>query len=357
LLTLKGHKGEIHSVAFSPDGKRLASGDDAGTLKVWDAASGQELLSSQGHKGQVLSVAFSPDGKRLASAGGGALRLWDAASGQEVLTLEGLHFPVYSVAFSPDGKRLASLASGTVKMWNAASGQELLTLTGETDLVYSVAFSPDGRRLATTDDGAVVKVLETAVSTEDLRHREIVRLVRGWFEQLALRSEVVARLREDPMLDASERAFALQVAQTHPEDSGQLNAAAWEAVKVLGRGRDAYALALRQVQAAVQVEPDNGYYLNTLGVAQHRMGEYAKAVETLSRSEKLNVTKDGSHPADLAFLAMAQHQLGQKEQAQKTLRRLHEAMKHPPWVNNVEYHGFLREAEQLLQAKGSDPKK
>ena len=67
LLTLKGHSGTVYSVAFSPDGKRLATGSGDRTVKLWDAATGQELLTLKGHSDNVYSVAFSPDGKRLAT--------------------------------------------------------------------------------------------------------------------------------------------------------------------------------------------------------------------------------------------------------------------------------------------------
>ena len=78
-------------------------------MKVWDAATGQEVLTLKGHTGGVTSVAFSPDGKRLASASwDGTVKVWDAATGQEALTLKGHTGWVTSVAFSPDGKRLAS---------------------------------------------------------------------------------------------------------------------------------------------------------------------------------------------------------------------------------------------------------
>ena len=78
-------------------------------MKVWDAATGQEILTLKGHTGRVTSVAFSPDGKRLASASRDqTVKVWDAATGQETLTLKGHTDSVYSVAFSPDGKRIAS---------------------------------------------------------------------------------------------------------------------------------------------------------------------------------------------------------------------------------------------------------
>jgi hypothetical protein len=138
----------VSSVAFSPDGARLASGGWDGTVTVWDAPTDQELLL-KGHANPVSGVAFSPDSARLASGDGSAVKVWDTGTGRELLTLRG--FAGAGVAFSPDGARLASGGGGTVTVWDARTGQELLTLRGHNLGVRGVAFSPDGACLVSAD--------------------------------------------------------------------------------------------------------------------------------------------------------------------------------------------------------------
>ena len=134
IRVLTGHTGLVAAVGWSPDGSRLVSGGDDGTVRVWEAGSGRLLHTLTGHTGGVRSVGWSPDGSRLVSGGDdGTVRVWEAGSGRLLHTLTGHTGGVRAVGWSPDGSRLVSGGDdGTVRVWEAGSGRLLHTLTGHT---------------------------------------------------------------------------------------------------------------------------------------------------------------------------------------------------------------------------------
>ena len=156
----------VRSVAYSPDGTKLATASRDGSVKIWDLANGHELIAFHGHGAEDVHAAqFSPDGKKIASAGGNTIKIWDPATGQVQQTLTGHTSYVTSLAWRPDGARLASGGDDRiVRIWDPAAGKELHNLGGQSAMVHAVAYSPDGKLLASVNgEGRLtVYAVETA---------------------------------------------------------------------------------------------------------------------------------------------------------------------------------------------------
>jgi len=174
LVVETGHSDFIRSVAFSPDGKTLASGSNDRTIKLWDVESAKELRTLVGHSDEVRSVVFSPDGNTLASGSeDGTIKLWKVESGKEIRTLAGHSSSVRSVAFAPDGKTVASGSfDKTIKLWAVATGKVLATFfAGQFSEIKEIAFSPDGKTIASVGD--------KAVQLWDIEKRQLLRTFAG----------------------------------------------------------------------------------------------------------------------------------------------------------------------------------
>jgi WD40 repeat protein/tRNA A-37 threonylcarbamoyl transferase component Bud32 len=378
LHTLSGHRRQVSRVAFRPDGKVLASSSWDQTIRLWNPETGQQVrcldwISQPGRVDPIDSLAFHPSGDYLAAApdpfgGGGEVKVFDLKTGATVHSLPGHIYGIFQVVFSADGRRFASCScDGGVKVWDMATGQELLSFDNRTgrlpalggridsrrDAVHSVAFSPDGSRLALGCRNNKLLVLDTTPLTPELLiAREAYLVVHALFDELVTPSAVIERLSSPGTLSEPLRKEALARARRFLQSPHLLNEKSWEVAGKADQKPEAYQRALLQAQEACRLEPGDGEMRNTLGVAQYRTGQWQAALGTLTESDRLQSAQlGGSHPLDLAFLAMTQQQLGQKEKAQAFLGRLRETMKQARWNQDAEAQAFFKEAQMLVQER------
>ncbi len=164
--TLTGHSDAVGIVAFSPDGKTLASGSKDKTVKFWDVAERKVLRSFDGDGGVVWALAFSPDSRRFATGSlFGRIMLWNPATGELMQTLD-YEAAVWSVAFSPSGRTIASAYEDkNIRIWNVETGRRVQRLSEHSDYVYSVAISGDGKTLVSSSKDGTVKIWDVGTGT------------------------------------------------------------------------------------------------------------------------------------------------------------------------------------------------
>ena len=154
-FTLKGHTDKVNALTFTHQGHTLASASDDGTIRLWDASTGTQMLSLP--SGKTRALTFSTDGKTLASISGAAnIQLWDIATGNKRIALIGQSSFSDALAFSIDNKILASGSRDRVILWDTTTGNKLATLKGQAYWINALAFSPDGNTLASGSEGGAI---------------------------------------------------------------------------------------------------------------------------------------------------------------------------------------------------------
>jgi dipeptidyl aminopeptidase/acylaminoacyl peptidase len=216
-----------------------------------------------GHAAPVATVAYSPDGKWIASgAADGTARLWDASTAAAFGAERRAHGePVTSVSFSPDGRRLVTASMDrTIKLWDPFESEEVATLSGHGTGVLAAAFSPDGRRIATACANGAVEIWDTESRVVDLEATHLEGALRARVQTLVDRlfaesrdvGTVVRRLEEDPTLADPVRRVALDLARSRPGLRDEMYDSCLILLK--SRGRDASALRRAKTMARILVE-------------------------------------------------------------------------------------------------------
>ena len=224
VVTTFTHRGwsQGRGLAFSPDGRWIATTPYATQLRLWRADTFEAAVDLVGHTGFVYGIAFSPDGRRVATASfDSTARVWDIATGAELAVLRGHEDDVLDVVYSPDGTRiLTSSKDRRIRVWDAQTFDDIVTLTGHEAYVFSLDFSSEGERLVSGSGDGTVRIWETEPISVRYRARfERLRLVealrskvQALFDELSDASQVVQRLREDETLTGRRLEIALQIA-------------------------------------------------------------------------------------------------------------------------------------------------
>jgi hypothetical protein len=353
--------------ATSPDGRlqaRVLSGSnlfDSGlrsksyttsTVEVRDLKAGRVLYTLIGHSADVVSIAFSPDGRRIATASyDRTAKLWDTATGREVFTLRGHAGAVVSLAFSPNGHRIVSTSfDGTARLWDASpffvevlKSQEARHRQKQTELK---ALRDRSEAEGSVNGGSD----RTGTGQWELAAASFGKLVEGAPNTLQFRYQHILLLGEARNRAGVQRAcedLLKKLGKT--TDPAQANGVAWSCVLVPDAVADREApIRLAEAALARWSEGEKSDVLNTLGAALYRAGRFEEAIRRLNESSRTQ--NEEGVPKGFAFLAMAHHRLGHQGDAKHWLDKLIASQVHevPGSWDDLQVRILRREAESLI---------
>ncbi len=334
------------------DEPRIAAGAADGSLWLWEvgAAAGERVRAGRGSPASCIE--FSPEGD-IVAAGHADGSVTIAALGGDREVRAKLPSPVCDLEFHTDGSRLlATSRDGHVHVLRASDAEDLLVLDCSTDVLVASAFVAGGEGIAACGPRIGFAVFEPGSDAADRRARGRFRAARRFMDAGIegahwVSADVLARARENASIPADIRSLVVEQAAARGDQANWLNSSAWGFVQYPNQPIATYERGLRMAEAAVRVMPDYQSYLNTLGVAQYRVGRHAEAAATFERCNELNAASGAGPSAyDVVFLAMAYQGMGRATDARTALGLARELISRTGEPSDL--RSMLREAESVI---------
>jgi RNA polymerase sigma factor (sigma-70 family) len=272
LKIMTGHAGWVTCIAFARDGVTLASGGEDGSIKLWSASTGEQLRNLSAHRGWVKALAFAHHGKTFVSGGAdGTLQLWETSSGKAILRISGHQGEVRSVAFSADDQQVASASNdGTIRIWEATTGQESKVLSGHKGPVAAIAFTPAGDALISGGEDSTIRLwdLKTNMELRQLRGHKLPLVALSLSSDGNTLATIASRLYGAAV---EVRLWDLQTSKVLQDLPGHYNTAFCLELspdgKTLATGAADNTVRLWDCTTGRELGPDDGHRAPVIGVA------------------------------------------------------------------------------------------